>query len=117
MASVQDDTPMPLHDEINQTPTDDNPLRVIGYGILLNATSTDEISKSIKNAVEYWDGYCLTYRERQMLKFLSSITDKPEWQRKIYDETITNKWRAEIEVGDDDDDLFTSEMFTYVSFS
>lgn len=32
-----------------------------------------------------------------MMAFMDLITDKPEWQRKVHDETIVAKWKAELE--------------------
>ena len=37
----------------------------------------------------------LTYREIMMLRIMNELTDKPEWNRKVFDETIIQKWRAE----------------------
>lgn len=31
-----------------------------------------------------------------MMQVMNTITDKPNWERKVFDETITNKWREEI---------------------
>lgn len=31
-----------------------------------------------------------------MMQVMNTITDKPEWERKVFDVTITNKWREEI---------------------
>ena len=30
-----------------------------------------------------------------MIALMATIKDKPDWTRKIFDETIVNKWRAE----------------------
>jgi len=48
-------------------------------------------------AVQDWLGEPLTVAERQMVAFMGSITDKPEWQRKLQDSTIREKWRKELE--------------------
>jgi hypothetical protein len=34
-------------------------------------------------------------RECRMLLFINQITDKPEWERKVFDDTIVEKWRKE----------------------
>ncbi|KAK1765337.1 hypothetical protein QBC33DRAFT_545162 [Phialemonium atrogriseum] len=47
------------------------------------------------HGVNEWHGERLTVRELQMLRLMDSITDKPEWDRKIFDEEIVGKWRAE----------------------
>jgi hypothetical protein len=59
----------------------------------------------------------VTVRERRMLDFIDSITDKPGWERKVFDEEIVAKWRAEGSVQDEEiEDVYLSEqMFDYVS--
>ncbi|RHZ68273.1 DUF4246 domain-containing protein [Aspergillus thermomutatus] len=37
-----------------------------------------------------------THREILMMRALNSITDKPDWEKKVFDEEITAKWRKEI---------------------
>ncbi|EFX00262.1 duf1665 domain containing protein [Grosmannia clavigera kw1407] len=37
----------------------------------------------------------VTLRERRMLDFIGTITDKPDWHRKVFDEAIVEKWRNE----------------------
>ncbi|KAJ3514899.1 hypothetical protein NMY22_g14595 [Coprinellus aureogranulatus] len=37
----------------------------------------------------------LTVREMAMLQFMNLVTDKPDWQRKVFDDEIIAKWRAE----------------------
>ncbi|KAJ0421278.1 hypothetical protein BJY00DRAFT_300939 [Aspergillus carlsbadensis] len=44
---------------------------------------------------EYLDG-ALTTREITMMRIMNSITDKPGWDEKVFDDTITTKWRAEL---------------------
>lgn len=66
----------------------------------------------------------ITNRERRMMTFIGAITDKPEWERKVFDETIIAKWKEEamamtIPTEDDnfndDEDVFMSEkMFQNV---
>ncbi|CAI7595234.1 unnamed protein product [Penicillium pancosmium] len=38
----------------------------------------------------------LVKREIIMMQVMNTISDKPDWERKVFDETITNKWREEI---------------------
>ncbi|KLT40052.1 hypothetical protein CC85DRAFT_278473 [Cutaneotrichosporon oleaginosum] len=45
---------------------------------------------------EEWRSNTITVRERAMLMFINSVTDKPEWARKVHDETIVAKWKAEL---------------------
>ncbi|RMJ25587.1 hypothetical protein PHISP_03556 [Aspergillus sp. HF37] len=37
-----------------------------------------------------------TYREILMMQVMNSITEKPEWDRKVFDDGITSKWCKEI---------------------
>ena len=62
----------------------------------------------------------MTLRERCMLTFVNSITDKPDWNRKVFEEEILTKWKVEalemdwkkagVVHGD-----FSEKMFDYVS--
>jgi hypothetical protein len=47
------------------------------------------------DGVEGWGGPRLTARELAMLRLTESITDKPDWDRKVFDDAIVAKWRAE----------------------
>lgn len=62
----------------------------------------------------------LKLREARMMDLMSQITDKPEWNRKVFDEGIVNAWREEAmsltREMDFDGDVYMSErMFDYVS--
>lgn len=74
----------------------------------------------------------VSVRERRMMEFVDQITDKPEWTRKVFDEGIVAKWRAEAvgyrgelneESNEEDDELdeegedekyLTEPTFSYV---
>ncbi|KAJ2920869.1 hypothetical protein H1R20_g16227, partial [Candolleomyces eurysporus] len=45
-----------------------------------------------------------------MLEFINRITDKQEWHKKVFDDNIVTKWRAEVTSGRED---FTEKMFEY----
>jgi len=49
------------------------------------------------SAVGTWESNTLTVRERAMLAFVNRITDKPGWERKVFDEEIVGRWKAEME--------------------
>lgn len=77
----------------------------------------EDYAQSI-SAVMNWAHDVTTIRERCMLFFVDSISDKPEWTRKIHDEGIVSRWRQEakgldwtkvVEGGD-----FSDKMFAYV---
>lgn len=61
----------------------------------------------------------LTLRERRMLDFITQITDKPEWDRKVFDDEIVSKWKSEACRFDPscDDHFLSQDMFTYVRLS
>ncbi|KAE8349840.1 hypothetical protein BDV28DRAFT_52807 [Aspergillus coremiiformis] len=52
-------------------------------------------------------------RERRMLDFINQISDKPEWESKVFDEDITSKWRSEACVHKEDlnDSYLSTAMF------
>ncbi|GIZ41376.1 hypothetical protein CKM354_000468200 [Cercospora kikuchii] len=52
-------------------------------------------SPRFPNAISDWSGTPLTQRERRMMALMGEITDKPEWDRKVFDDKIVAKWRAE----------------------
>lgn len=58
----------------------------------------------------------VTVRERRMLEFINQISDKPEWERKVLDEEIVAKWRAEGCVRSEElkDEILSEKMFDYV---
>jgi hypothetical protein len=69
------------------------------------------------SAVLGWEGLPTTVMEKTMTAFMGEITDKPEWTRKVFDDIIVSKWRAErahratnVQVHE----VFTDEMFDYV---
>ncbi|KAB8228811.1 DUF4246 domain-containing protein [Aspergillus alliaceus] len=57
----------------------------------------------------------VSVRERRMLEFINQITDKPEWDRKVFDEDIVSKWRNEACVHKEElgDYYLSSAMFDY----
>lgn len=86
----------------------------------------------LPHAIADWCGSSgVTVYERRMLGLVSQITDKPNWDEKVFDETIVDKWwqeaQAKNEGGDEEDDdgenedvqtedtYFSKRMFDYVS--
>jgi hypothetical protein len=65
------------------------------------------------NALQDWAPEPLTVRERNMMQIINALTDKPDWRRKVFDETILAKWRAEAVT--EEGQGFTEKMFDYVS--
>ena len=48
-----------------------------------------------QNAVLDWSGTILTVRELNMMAIVDKITDKPDWDKKVFDDIILQKWRQE----------------------
>lgn len=42
-----------------------------------------------------WLASPMTVRERTLIALIGALKDKTEWERKVFDETIAAKWRAE----------------------
>ena len=64
-----------------------------------------------------WTSNGVTLREQRMLDFISQITDKPDWEVKVFDEDIVSRWRAEADSRPEelDGDVHLSrEMFDFV---
>jgi hypothetical protein len=66
---------------------------------------------------DYFVSDGVTIRERRMLEFITAISDKPEWERKVFDEEIVSKWRKEgvVYSEDLDDEMLSEKMFDFVS--
>ncbi|KAK4508643.1 hypothetical protein PRZ48_002382 [Zasmidium cellare] len=47
------------------------------------------------NTAADWFASPLTVRERSMIGLMLALKDKPEWDRKVFDEEIVAKWRKE----------------------
>ncbi|KAJ3502518.1 hypothetical protein NMY22_g18557 [Coprinellus aureogranulatus] len=57
----------------------------------------------------------ITLREVTMLGFMNAVTDKPEWTKKVFDEEIVKKWKAEAVTSSDvpPEEEMTERMFDY----
>ncbi|KAK4895851.1 hypothetical protein LTR27_006020 [Elasticomyces elasticus] len=98
---------------------------LLGHDFALNETSRIDsetvkfVHKRLPNAVEDWWGTPITVRERKMIAFMKAITDKPDWQTKIFAPGITDKWRKELaqqehrSTNDELDACFSGKMFVY----
>lgn len=67
------------------------PLSVPGVGLPINVTLKDRFQHGIND----FHADRMTIREVAMLAFMDHITDKPDWNTKVFDESIVEKWRAE----------------------
>jgi hypothetical protein len=72
------------------------PLVVPGLnGIPLNPARQITEDAAFVHGADSWGGERLTAREVSMLALMDSITDKENWDQKVFDEDIVAKWRTE----------------------
>lgn len=75
--------------------------KVMGYQRRLNVATADLYGNAFPYSARpfrdpiSWYGWPLIFRERAMLAFMAQITEKPQWERKVFDETTVQKWRDE----------------------
>src|SRR5438105_339969 len=85
-------------------------IKLPGFGLPINHMPDHRY----QNAIVDFSGHPLTVRERLMTYFIDTITDKPDWESKVYDEEIVEKWRKEALFPDTGN--FSKKMFDYVSY-
>jgi hypothetical protein len=57
-------------------------------------------------------------RERNMMAVMDRLTDKPDWERKVFDEEILTKWGKEVMDmfrNEPPEKQFSEGMWDYVS--
>lgn len=64
----------------------------------------------LKDDIDFCGFDLTTLREISMLNFMNAITDKAEWYKKVTDESICAKWKAEVQSTVQD---FTDTMFEH----
>lgn len=74
-------------------------IKLPGFGLPVNYRP----EKHFPNAVLDWSGTVLTVRELNMMAIMDKITDKPDWDKKVFDDTIVQKWRLEALATEDKD--------------
>lgn len=106
-------------------------LNILGRDLPINLPSKGAAWAQLKSwhddrhafptALDPWTGWPITLRERAMISFMGEIAEKPEWQRKVCDKEIVQKWRTErsdletaIEASGKDHG-FSEKMFDNVS--
>ncbi|KAF2205071.1 hypothetical protein GQ43DRAFT_363257 [Delitschia confertaspora ATCC 74209] len=80
-------------------------LMLPGFGLPLDTLpkwerSTEKQPRFPHAIADNFETSGVTVRERRMLDFINQITDKPEWDRKVFDETIVAKWKREAVIYD-----------------
>lgn len=94
--------------------------RLPGFGLPVNAFppwSHMNTDQRFPHAIaDFVANQGLTLRERRMLDFMTQITDKPDWDRKVFDDVIVAKWKAEAcrFDGSCNDQYLSHDMFAYV---
>ncbi|PYH88705.1 hypothetical protein BO71DRAFT_364855 [Aspergillus ellipticus CBS 707.79] len=73
-------------------------------GVFPNALDPDDLQKSTV-------GHENVQREINMMQVMNAITDKPGWERKVFDEEITAEWRHEVAQSGQD---VTPKMMDYI---
>ncbi|KAB2580842.1 hypothetical protein BFW01_g6895 [Lasiodiplodia theobromae] len=63
------------------------------------------------NAVAEWSAIEATLRETSMLAVMNLLTDKDEWRRKVFDESIVEHWRKDAVTTEGQG--FSDEMFDF----
>ncbi|KAL6720945.1 hypothetical protein ACLMJK_000045 [Lecanora helva] len=79
-----------------------------GFGLPVN----NDALGGFPQALLGWQGTPITIHERTMMALMDSITDKPEWERKIFDESVNQKWRQEALKSNDID--VSEKMFDWI---
>ncbi|GME29036.1 uncharacterized protein LTHEOB_9410 [Neofusicoccum parvum] len=90
-----------------------------GFGLPVDTLldwSRENNSERFPHAIaDFFASDGVTVRERRMLDFITLITDKPEWHRKVFDDQIVSKWKSEACRYDQtsQDDFLSNAMFDY----
>lgn len=66
-------------------------IKLPGFGLPVNYRP----KKCFPTAVLDWSGTILTVRELNMMAIMNKTTIKPDWDQKVFDDTIAHKWRQE----------------------
>ncbi|QRD82220.1 hypothetical protein F9C07_2277506 [Aspergillus flavus] len=97
-----------------------NRLQLPGYNLPLNyrPDGGQPLRRTLfPNALDYgdieggWVDRINVHREILMMRVMNTITDKPDWDKKVFDEAITSKWREEIAQSGQD---VTPKMMDYI---
>ena len=83
-------------------------IKLPGFGLPLN-----HHVDSFRCAIMDWQGKALTVRELNMIRLMDQITDKPSWDRKVFDDAVNEKWKQEARDAEDLD--ITEAMLDWVS--
>ncbi|KAJ3494740.1 hypothetical protein NLG97_g3882 [Lecanicillium saksenae] len=97
---VREIPPSPPPPALPVTPPHAGKIRLPGYGMSIthdgSGAGGDTFPALVAEKDEGWKANTLLIREYCMLEAIESITNKPEWWRKIRDPEISAKWREEM---------------------
>jgi Protein of unknown function (DUF4246) len=75
-------------------------LKVPGFGLPIDFELEHNYQKDsgtyFRHGINDFHGDRFTVRELSMLQFMETITEKPDWYKKVFDDTIVKKWKDEI---------------------
>ncbi|KAL8876183.1 MAG: hypothetical protein Q9198_005576, partial [Flavoplaca austrocitrina] len=80
----------------------DQPIKLPGYGLPLDARKDLKYSvgKTEKFPIalidEGYEAEMMPMRDYVIMELVNLITDKPDWESKVFDDSIVAKWRTEI---------------------
>jgi hypothetical protein len=77
--------------------TGNKPIRVPGFGGMpVDFEEDSDDRKRFAHGANDWDqSPRLTARELSMLALMNALSDKPDWEKKVFDEDIAEKWHQE----------------------
>ncbi|RMJ21872.1 hypothetical protein PHISP_07263 [Aspergillus sp. HF37] len=84
-------------------PLDFKPKKEMDDIVYPNALDTEDIEDG-------YVGHLFPVRELTMMRIMETITDKPNWEEKVFNEEIAAKWRQEIQDGES----VTERMMDYI---
>ncbi|KAG8526561.1 uncharacterized protein KY384_008762 [Bacidia gigantensis] len=73
---------------------DKYPIAILGDGSSYESTTKD--GREGYGGLKKRRAAVLTQREYTLMEMMNRITDKPDWQRKVFDEAIVEKWKEEF---------------------
>lgn len=81
-------------------------LRVPGFGLPIThriprGRPLGAETKRFRHGISDYAGDRMVAREVYMLRLMEVITEKKDWQKKVFDENIAAKWSEEATVGND----------------
>ncbi|KAL8672802.1 MAG: hypothetical protein Q9168_002766 [Polycauliona sp. 1 TL-2023] len=80
----------------------------------LNYHKAEKFPIAVMNEGYQYRAPTLPVREYTIMSLVNSITDKPDWHRKIFDDSIVKKWKAEALTQSSMKDILKAQADAYV---